>query len=186
MTDLLQLWMPIIVSAVIVFIASSIIHMGPFWHKNDYPAPPQQDRMLEALRPFNLVPGEYCLPRADTMAEMSTPEFVAKLERGPVLMMTVKPNGPWSMGRCLTLWFIFSAVVSLFAGYIASRSLGTDAHYLRVFQVVGAAAFIGYALGLWQMWIWYGRSLGMTLKATFDGLIYACLTAGTFGWLWPN
>jgi hypothetical protein len=54
-----------------------------------------------------------------------------------------------------------------------------------VFRVVGTTAFMGYALGLWQMSIWYKRSAVTTLKSTFDGLVYACLTAGAFGWLWP-
>jgi hypothetical protein len=26
----------------------------------------------------------------------------------------------------------------------------------------------------------------LTIKEVFDGLIFALLTAGTFGWLWPR
>ena len=58
--------------------------------------------------------------------------------------------------------------------------------YLRVFRFAGATAFIGYAVALWQMSIWYRRAWSTTIKATVDGLIYALLTAGTFGWLWPR
>jgi hypothetical protein len=36
------------------------------------------------------------------------------------------------------------------------------------------------------MSIWYRRAWGVTIKATIDGLIYACLTAVAFGWLWPR
>jgi hypothetical protein len=35
------------------------------------------------------------------------------------------------------------------------------------------------------MSIWYHRSWGTTLRYTVDGLVYALLTAGIFGWLWP-
>lgn len=102
------------------------------------------------------------------------------------MVVTVMPNGPGSMTQSLVLWFIYSAVVSLFAAYVAGRALPSGAPYLRVFQLVGATAFVGYALALWQMSIWYRRSWLTTFKSTVDGLIYALLTAGTFGWLWPR
>ncbi len=186
MVALSMLWLPILLSAVIVFVASSIIHMALPWHKNDYLAVPDQDKVMDALRPFGIPPGDYMLPRCATMEEMKTPEFREKLNKGPVAIMTVMPNGQWSMGRNLVLWFLYSVVVSFFAAYIASHALPPGAHYLRVFQLVGATAFIGYALALWQMSIWYRRAWSTTLKATVDGLIYALLTAGVFGWLWPN
>lgn len=186
MVALSMLWLPILLSAVIVFVASSIIHMALPWHKNDYLAVPDQDKVMDALRPFGIPPGDYMLPRCATMEEMKTPEFREKLNKGPVAIMTVMPNGQWSMGRNLVLWFLYSVVVSFFAAYITSHALPPGAHYLRVFQLVGATAFIGYALALWQMSIWYRRAWSTTLKATVDGLIYALLTAGVFGWQWPN
>jgi len=186
MTALTALWLPILVSAVIVFVASSIIHMAPLWHKSDYPLLPNQDAIVDALRPLNIPPGDYFVPRARDMKEMKTPEFAQKMERGPVVMMTVMPNRKPSMSRPLTLWFIYIVVVSFFSAYIAGRALAPTAHYLEVFRFVGAASFLSYALALWQMSIWYNRALSMTIKSTVDGLIYALLTAGTFGWLWPR
>jgi hypothetical protein len=55
-----------------------------------------------------------------------------------------------------------------------------------VFRFAGTTAFIGYSVALWQMSIWYRRAWSTTIKATVDGLIYALLTAGVFGWLWPR
>ena len=46
--------------------------------------------------------------------------------------------------------------------------------------------FSPYAVALWQLSIWYGRSWRITIMYTLDGLIYALLTAGVFGWLWPR
>ncbi len=186
MTALTTLWLPILLSAVFVFIASSIIHMAPLWHRGDYPMLTNQDQILAALRPLAIPPGDYLVPRAANMKEMKTPEFKAKIEQGPVVVMTVMPSGPVSMTRNFVLWFLYSVVVSFFAAYIASRALPPGATYLQVFRFVGATAFIGYALALWQMSIWYWRAWSMTIKSTFDGLIYALLTAGTFGWLWPR
>ncbi len=186
MTALTALWLPILLSAVFVFIASSIIHMAPLWHRGDYPRLPNEDAVTSALRPLAIPPGDYLLPRAKGMDEFRTPEFQEKIRQGPVMMMTVMPNRAMSMARNLTLWFIYCLVVNFFAAYIASRALPPGTHYLQVFRFIGATAFLGYVLALWQMSIWYWRAWSMTIKATFDGLIYALLTAGTFGWLWPR
>ncbi|MBI2407243.1 MAG: hypothetical protein HYV19_02930 [Gemmatimonadetes bacterium] len=186
MTDLTALWLPILLSAVFVFIASSVIHMVTPWHKGEYPKLPNEDAFRAAVGPLNIPPGEYMYPRCDTMAEMKTPEFKAKIDRGPVGMITVRPNGEMGMGRQLSLWFVYTLVVSVFAAYVAGRALPSGSHYLTVFRFAGATAFAGYALGLWQQHIWYWRSFRATFTATIDGLIYACLTAGTFGWLWPQ
>lgn len=186
MTGLYLLWLPILLSAVIVFIASSIIHMALPWHKNDYQKAPHEDQVMDALRPLAIPPGDYMIPRCSSMEEMRSPEFVEKLKQGPVLVVTVMPNGPASMTRNLVLWFIYSVIVSLFAAYVAGRALPVGAVYLRVFQLAGVTAFLGYSGALWQMSIWYRRSWSTTLKSTVDGLIYALLTAGVFGWLWPR
>jgi hypothetical protein len=186
MTGLSALWLPILVSAVLVFIASSVIHMLSPWHKSDYPPMPREQQVLDALRPLAIPPGDYMVPRPSTRQEMGSPEFKAKIEKGPVMVVTILPSGPMSMGRNLTQWFIYCAVVSYFAAYVAGRTLPPGTSYPRVFQLIGATAFIGYALALWQLSIWYRRSWMTTIKASVDGLIYACLTAGTFGWLWPK
>jgi hypothetical protein len=83
------------------------------------------------------------------------------------------------------MWFLFTLVVSLVAGYLASRTLAPGSEYLDVFRVTGTVAFAGYVLALWEHAIWFGRSWVATAKFSFDGLIYALLTAGVFGWLWP-
>lgn len=184
MSFIAVLWLPILASAVIVFVASSIIHMGPFWHRGECPALPDQDRLQDALRPFNLAPGEYMLPRAKDMKSMQEPAFVEKLKRGPVVLMTVIPSGPMSMSRHLVQWFVYTVVVSVFSAYLAHATLSPDAPYLQVFRVAGTAAFLAYAVGLWQQSIWYSRPWPTTAKHTLDGLIYGLLTGGTFGWLW--
>lgn len=186
MTPLLALWLPILLSAVIVFVVSSIIHMASPWHKSDYPKMPNEDRVRDALRPLAIPPGDYMVPRPSSRQEMTSPEFAEKMKQGPNLIVTVMPNGPWSMARNLTLWFLYAVVVGIFGACLAGQALPPGAEYLRVFRFVGVTAFIGYAVALWQMSIWYRRAWSTTIKATVDGLIYALLTAGTFGWLWPS
>jgi hypothetical protein len=186
MTGLFALWLPILLSAVLVFVASSLIHMASPWHKSDYPKVPNEDRVRDALRALAIPPGDYMIPRPSSRQELRTPEFAEKVKTGPVVMITVMPNGPMSMGRNLGLWFVYCVAVSVFAAYIAGRALPPGTAYLEVFRFAGATAFIGYAVALWQMSIWYRRAWTTTIKATVDGLIYACLTAGTLGWLWPR
>ena len=186
MISLVSLWVPILLSAVIVFLASSVIHMAPLWHKGDYPKMPREAEALEALRPLAIPPGDYFIPRASGMKEMRSGEFKDKLNKGPVAVMTVMPNGQIHMGRSMAQWFVFLIVVGIFSAYIAGRTLPAGTPYLRVFQIVGATAFTGYSLALCELSIWYRRSWSLTLKSAFDGLIYAALTAGTFGWLWPR
>lgn len=186
MTGFASLWLPILLSSVIVFLVSSVIHMAPLWHKKDYPRVPDEDRLMNALRPLSLAPGDYMVPRAMGGAEMKSAEFVEKMRMGPNLILTVLPNGPWSMGRNLGLWFAYVVVVSIFAAYVAGHALPSGSAYLEVFRFAGTAAFLAYSVGLWQMSIWFRRSWSLTIWATVDGLIYALLTAGVFGWLWPR
>jgi len=186
MTGLTELWIPILVSSVIVFVASSIIHMGPFWHRGDYPKIPNEDKLRAAVGPLGIEPGDYMVPRCTDHKEMRTPEFQEKMKQGPVMVVTVLPNEMMGMGRNLALWFVYILVVGVLAAYVAGRALPHGTHYLTVFRFAGATAFIGYSVALWQMSIWYRRAWSSTIKATIDGLIYGLLTAGTFGWLWPR
>ena len=186
MVALSSLWLPILLSAVLVFVASSIIHMATPWHKGDYLQTPNEDKVMEALRAFAIPPGDYMMPRPADMKDMKSKEFCDKMEKGPVMMFTMMPTGAFSMGKNLVQWFVFSIVVSFFAAYVTAHALAAGAQYLKVFQLAGVTAFIGYSLALWPMSIWYRRSWVTTLKSTIDGLIYGLLTGGAFGWLWPH
>jgi hypothetical protein len=184
MVPILSLWLPILLSAVLVFVASSIIHMLLPYHRTDFRKVPSEDEAMEALRNLNIPPGDYVMPFAGDPEAMKSEDYIAKTKKGPVVFMTVLAD--FGMTKSLALWFIYCIVIGVFAAYIAGRTLGPGAHYLSVFRFAGTAAFGGYVLALWQNTIWYKRALSSTLKSSFDGLIYALLTAGVFGWLWPG
>lgn len=186
MVPVTSLWLPILVSAVIVFVASSIIHMVLPFHRKDYKPVPSEDGVMEALRRFNIPVGDYLMPCPAGPSAMKDPAFLEKRAKGPVLMMTVMPSGPVNMGTPLAQWFVYCVVAGLFAGYVAGAALPPGAPYLSVFRFVGTVAFVGYSMAVWQNSIWYKRAWGITLRVTIDGLIYGLLTAGTFGWLWPK
>lgn len=185
MTPLTALWLPIVLSAVVVFIASSLIHMLLGYHNSDWARLPEEDKFRDALRGVSMPPGDYMTPHCDKPADMKTPEYQEKLKQGPVMVFTVLPNGQMGMGKILVLWFAYALVVSVFAGYIAGRALEPGVDYLEVFRFAGTTAFAGYALGQLPNSIWYARKWSTTIKSVIDGLIYGLLTAGVFGWLWP-
>jgi hypothetical protein len=186
MTALSAFWLPILVSAVAVFVVSSIIHMTPLWHKTDYPRYASEDRVLDALRPLGLPPGDYFMPRPASSTEMRSPEFLEKMKRGPSVLMTIMPPWSGSMVGNLSQWFAYCLVVTILAAYVAGAALGPAAPFVQICRFVSTTAFIGYTLALWQMSIWYRRAWSMTLKATLDGVIYAAVTCAVFGWLWPH
>jgi hypothetical protein len=179
------LWLPTLLSAVFVFVASSIVHMMMPWHKNDYRQVPNQDAAMDALRPLGIQPGDYMVPKPATRDEMKSPEYAERMKKGPVFVMTVFPTGPWMMGSTFAYWFIYLIFVNGLAGHVAGGALGRATDSIHVFHTVALSAFAGYSLGLWQLSIWYRRSWATTLKASFDGLIYAVITGATFVWLWP-
>jgi len=186
MVSALALWAPVLLSAVLVFVASSVIHMFLNWHRNDLRGVPDEDGLMDALRSFDLPPGNYVVPRAETADVMKSEEFRARARRGPVAFVTVaRPGDPSAMGRQLVQWFAYCVVVGIFAAYVAGLALGPGADYMAVFKIASTAAFMGYALAHAQDAIWMSQGWPATARSMFDGLIYALLTGGAFGWLWP-
>jgi len=186
MVSLTALWLPILLSAVIVFIASSIIHMAIPIHKNDYRKLPDEEKVLDILRATGVTAGRgYILPFC-SHKDMKSPETIEKFKRGPVGLLTVRPSGAPTMGKFLAQWFVYCVAISFFTAYLTSRTRTPGTEYLEVFRVAGTFAFAAYSLAFVQDAIWKGENWGVTFKHMLDGLIYGLLTAGTFGWLWPK
>jgi hypothetical protein len=179
------LWLPILLSAVAVFFLSSLIHMMSPWHKSDYPPLPNENALADAVRPLDLPPGDYMVPRPIGRDDMKSDAFKEKVNRGPNLILTVIPNGPRGMGKYLVSWFVYLVVVTLFAAYIGACVAMSGEHQASI-HAVGITAFVGYTLGMYPMSIWYHRKWSTTLKMTFDGLVYAAATLLIFGALWPR
>jgi len=185
MVPLSALWIPIVLSAVIVFVASSIIHMVIPYHRGDYQRLPDEDKVRAALRAAGLKRGLYMFPHG-THQDMKSPAMVDKYQQGPVGMLTVFDNGVPVLPKFLGQWFVFCLIVSFFVAYLTGHTVAPGLTYLQVFRVAGTAGFLAYGLGHLSTGIWKGQPWSVTLKEVVDGLIYGLLTAGTFGWLWPR
>lgn len=185
MTTLASLWLPILLSAVFVFVVSSLIHMVLQLHKNDYVKLAQEEQVLSTLRDFGVGAGQYMFPCASSSKEWKSLEMQHKFQRGPVGTLIVRAPNSLNIGKALLQWFVFSIVVSVFVAYLTSHVLAPGAHYLQVFRIAGTAAVLGYASSSVMDSIWKGVSWLTTLRFVIDGVVYGLVTAGTFGWLWP-
>ena len=185
MVPIASLWMPILGSAVLVFLLSFVVHMLLTYHRTDWARLPAESDVADAIRRANVAPGDYMTPWAEGPKAMNDPAFIERMKAGPVAVMTVMPAKAPSMGRELAQWFVFTIIVGVFVAYITGRALPPGADYLEVFRFAGTTAFAAYALGSWPDSIWYKRKWSTTLKNTVDALVYALATAGVFGALWP-
>lgn len=185
MVHLTALWLPILLSAVVVFLASSVLHMVLKHHFKDYQKLPEEEALGAALREKGVKPGNYAFPCPANPKEWQSKEFAKKLEVGPVGFMNVKRSGPPAMGKHLGQWFAFCIVVGIFCAYIASITLGPGADYMTVFRITSCVAFLAFSISGVSESIWKAQSWGTTTRFAIDGLIYSLLTGGVFGWLWP-
>ncbi len=186
MVPLAELWLPILLSAVFVFIVSSILHVLVPLHKDDFARLPGETQLLEAMRNQNVQPGSYMFPCGESIKDMATPEMIEKCNKGPVGIMTVTVSGPPAMGKNLAMWFIYSVVVGIFVAYIAGQGLARGAEYMAVFRMTAATAILVYAVSYIVDSIWKWQKWGTTIKFVFGGVLYGLATAGTFAWLWPE
>ena len=185
MVPITSLLIPILVAAVLVFLASFVIHMLLPYHHTDFAKVPVEDQLMSAMRPMSIPPGEYMMPHGGGPAAMKDPVWLEKMNAGPKAMITVMPPGPPTMGTQLTQWFVYCVIVGIFAAYVAGRALPPGAERMSVFRFTSTVAFIAYVVANWQNSIWYLRAWSTSLKNTFDGLVYAVLTGLAFAWLWP-
>jgi hypothetical protein len=186
MVSLVQLWLPILLGAVGVFVASAIIHMFlGFWHNPDYHGFSNADDVAAAMRKGNPSPGIYMVPHCKP-EDMKKPEVQEKFKKGPLVFMFLRAGAPMAMGKSLIQWFVFCLVVSLFAGYVAGATLGTGTAGIQVFRVSATAAFMAFGFSSVPSGIWWGQPWGPVFKDMVDGLIYGLIIGAVFACLWPH
>ena len=186
MNALLSLWLPILLSAVVVFVISSLVHMVFKWHASDYTAFANEDAVRAAIRAGEPKPGRYVIPHCKEMKDMGSPEMLKKYQEGPVGHFTLGSSCQPNMGKYLGMWFLWTLVISAIAAFLAMRVLGLDhSHARAAAKLIGAVSFIGYGFGTVQESIWMMRPWSGSAKYLLDSALYALGTAFVFYWLWP-
>lgn len=182
---LIALWLPILLSAVLVFFAAFLMWTVLPHHRRDWSPLPDEDGVMAALRQAGVAPGMYSFPfHADRESE----EYREKVRQGPVgLMLVGEPEKRLSMGTSLAQTFVYYLVIGVVVAYLSWHALGgPGADYLAAFRIVGTAALLAHAGTLPIRAIHYGFDWSQVAKESFDGLIYALLTAGAFAGFWPG
>jgi len=183
--DLLSLWLPILVSSVVVFFAGFIAWTVLPHHKADWSKLPDEDAFNSALKSLGLQPGPYMFPYAANNAECKSEEFKKRWAEGPCGTLNLWPGEP-NMGLSMFCSFVFYLVVGVFVGYIGTLALKPGASFLEVFQLTGTAAVLAYSFGGIPNAIWFRKKFGAAVNDVIDGIAYGLLTAVIFGLMWPS
>lgn len=184
MVELTSLWLPIAASAVAIFFLSFLCWMVLPHHRKDYAQLADEDGLMAFLRGKGLTPGIYSFPHC-THERMKDPAWIAKRDAGPCGMLQIVPASAWNMGPTLLKWFVLLLALGVFVAYVAAHALPAGADYLAVFRIVGAVTFLAFALQQFSDAIWKSTPCRVVLTSLFDAVLYALVTAGIFGWLWP-
>ncbi len=182
--SLLSLWLPILVSTVIVFFAAFLFWQVLPHHRSDWVSVPNDEPLLQVLRNLNLERGQYVFPRAMTPEGAKDPEAVAKAKEGPLGSLIIWPQR--NMVRSLAQYFVFCLAVSFMVAYVGYAAIPAGVEDLHVFRVLGTTAVLAYAAAEIPHAIWFGRTWSSIWKSVIDGLVFGLLTGGVFGWLWPG
>lgn len=180
MTFFMSLWMPILLSAVLVWIASFLMHMVFPHHKSEYRQLPDEDKFNGAMEGVSsgLYMFQFCSPE-----NMKDPEKVARIQKGPNGILAVWP-GPVNMGQNLIMTLLFYVIVGVFVAYLGKFAGLEGTEYMHRFRVIAAAALACHGLGWMPFLIWF--RFAKFWPNLVDSIVYALITAGTFAWLWPK
>jgi hypothetical protein len=181
-----SLWLPVVASAVAVWLVSAIVHMVLKYHRADYKQLSDEESIAGAVRKAGPSPGLYVMPYCTDMSQMKDPAFRKKYDEGPVALLTVMRNGPPAMGKSLLQWFLLCFLVSFVTAYVARHTLSADDAGLEVMRITGTVAFIAYGFGYIQDSIWKAIPWGNSLRGLLDAAIYAVVTGLVFRFLWPG
>ena len=185
MVTVTALWVPILLSALVVFVVSAMVWMVMPHHKDDFARADDEDGLMDAVRVGAVNYGMYMFPHAPDSG-MDSETYRERLRVGPVGILRVRdPQSVLDMKPAMAKSILLYLVVGVFVAYLASIALDAGASFLSVFQVTGTAAFMAYGFIGYQESIWFGLPGSVAFKHSIDGLGYAILTALIFGWLWP-
>lgn len=184
MDFLTQLWLPILLAAVAVWIYSAVAWMVLPHHTNDQRGLPDEDAALDAIRALGVPPGNYGFPRPANKAACKDPAFVEKWKRGPAGTLNIWPE--FNMGRNMVLSFIVYLLISTLIAYLGAAALTPGTSFGKVFQVLGVAGILAYTTSGLTNAIWFQASRNAVLSNAFDGIVSGLITGAIFASLWPG
>lgn len=180
MEFLVGLWLPIVISTIVLFFASFIArtilpHHRAGWHKLDH-----EPAFMNQLQEMNIPPGSYVFPYAETRQQSSQETFLktyAKGPRGTINIHTI-PN----LGLNLFCTFIFFLITVTLIAYIAQQAFAgwsdeSEITFLKVFQIVGTISVLTYSSSTILSSISSKRPF---LMEVIDGIAYGLIVGVIF------
>ena len=92
--SLLELWLPVLLSAVAVFFASFVAWTILPHHKKDWRRLPDHDAFADAVKKLEIPPGQYLYPNVATNAEMKEEAYQQRFKDGPWGTLSIWPAAP--------------------------------------------------------------------------------------------
>lgn len=191
MDFLTNLWLPIIVSAAVTWIAGAIVWMALPHHKKDMTDLPNEKQVIETIRSLGLPPGNYGIPGGGCdKARMQDPEVQRCWKEGPLGYISLWKTPP-KMGSNMIGSFCVNLAVSITIAYLAWVTLGRltidggpRLTFGAVFQVTGTAGVLAYAFSHIPCSLWFGAYKRTIVMNFIDGVVYGLITGAIFAWLW--
>lgn len=186
MNTLLALWLPILLSAVVVFVISCLVHMVLKWHASDYNGFANENDVRAAINAGKPTSGRYVIPFCKDMKEMGSADMQQKYREGPVGHIMLGATGMPSIGKFMSQWFVWVLVVSTVSAYLAARLCGLDHSHAHIAaKLVGAVTFIAHGFGTVTESIWGLRPWSSSIKYLLDAALYGLGAGLVILWLWP-
>lgn len=184
MSELLALWLPILVCSVVLQIASTLAWIVSPHHKPDFIKHPEEEKLMELIRSSTPNAGQqYVFPYAEP-SEMKDEAVVARYKAGPWGLLNVWPGQP-NMGGNIFKTFVFFVVTTFFIAYLTQLALDPGEGFSKVFQIAGTAGILAYCFAPTANDIWFAKPRRAVLMNWIDGIIYGLLTGVIFASMWP-
>ena len=184
MSELAGLSIPILLSAIAVFVISLAGRLLIGHHKADWNELPEEGDTMEFLRKSGIKPGCYIFPLVHSKEHRTDELKEQRLEAGPwgtIHVWTSQGN----LGSRLLQTFTFHLVASFFIAYLGTLAIEPGAGFLKAFQVTGTAGILAYAFGGVPNAIWFSRHVRPAVLDVVDGICFGLITGVVFGLLWP-
>lgn len=182
---LLSLWLPVLVSSIVVFMASFVAWMVLPHHKSDWSKLGKEEEFTAALNSLEVTPGQYMFPYFSDAAEMKSDDFKARWAAGPRGTLSIWAGEP-NMGLNLLWTFLFYIVTGIFIAYLGKIGLPAGAAFVDVFRFTTTAAILAHCFGNIPNAIWFKKKGRSVVNDLLDGIVYGVLTGLVFAWLWPT
>ena len=192
MDFLTQLWLPILVAGLVVWIASAVAWMAIGHHTKDRDPIPdgREQELMDAVTRLNIRPGSYGFPDFFQCKDKNIP--AAERKQAMKELYNRHPQGllrvwaPINMGRNMALTALFYLVTSAVIGYLAWAALPQGTPFAKVFQVVATAGILAYSFAFIPNCIWHGSYTRTIVFRIVDGIVYGLITGAIFAWRWPH